>query len=127
MTASEGPAPGFIDDVAHTVRISASENRWIVRLGNWVLADSTQTQILTETGFEPVIYFPPADVAMNQLVRTADRTTCPFKGEAQYYLNAASEDKRAIAWSYPSVFDEVAAIKGHIAFYEKRVELYQAT
>ena len=127
MTTSKGPAPGFINEADHEVRISASEQRWIVRLGTRVLADSIRTQMLMETGFEPVIYFPLGDVNMSHLVQTEDRTTCPFKGEAQYFRNAASKDKRPIAWRYPLVFDEVAAIKGHIAFYGNRVDLHQAT
>jgi uncharacterized protein (DUF427 family) len=125
MKSNKGPAPGCINDPTHAVRITASDQHWTVRLGDLVLADSARTQVLTETGYEPVIYFPSADVRMDHLIQTEDRTTCPFKGEARYFVTTAAEDGRPIAWIYPSVFDEVMPVKGHVAFYENRVELQQ--
>ena len=125
MKTSKGPAPGFINDPTYAVRITASDERWIARLGDLVLADSSRTQVLKETGIEAVIYFPSEDVSMSHLLQTEDRTTCPFKGEARYFVNAAAEDEQPIAWTYPSVFDEVVPIRGHVAFYKNRVELHQ--
>lgn len=125
MKRNKGPAPGLIDHPSHAVRITASDQRWTAQLGELVLATSTRTQMLKETGYEPVIYFPAEDVSMSHLMQTDDRTTCPFKGEAHYYVSAASEDGRPIAWSYDAVFDESARIKGHVAFYSDRVKLLQ--
>ncbi len=125
MKTNKGPAPGFIDNPDHVVEITGSDQRWTVRLGDLVLADSTRAQVLKETGFESVIYFPADDVSMSHLTKTEDRTTCPFKGEARYFANPAAKDTRPIAWTYASVFDEAAPIKGHIAFYDNRVELHQ--
>ena len=123
MQTNKGPAPGFIDDPTYVVRIAASEQRWTARLGDIVLADSTRAQVLNETGFEPVIYFPSEDVSMGNLLPTDDRTTCPFKGEARYFVSAVAKDARPIAWTYPAVFDEVAPVKGHVAFYNDRKAL----
>ena len=123
MKTNKGPAPGFIDNTDHVVEITGSDQCWTVRLGDLVLADSTRAQVLKETGFESVIYFPSEDVSMSHLIHTDDRTTCPFKSEARYFVNAAAEGGRPIAWTYPSVFDEAAPIKGHVAFFDDRVEL----
>ena len=125
MKTNKGPAPGLIDHPSHAVQITASDQRWTAQLSELVLATSTRTKVLKETGYEPVIYFPAEDVSMSHLTQTDDRTTCPFKGEARYFVNATAEDGRPIAWTYPAVFDEVARIKGHVAFYGARVNLHQ--
>ncbi len=125
MSTNKGSAPGFINHPGHVVRIASAEHRWTVRDGDVVLADSHRTLVVEETGYEPVIYFPPEDVSSERLIQTEDRSTCPFKGEARYFVHAATDDSQPIAWIYPSVFDEVAPIKGYIAFYEDRVELHE--
>ena len=126
MSINKGPAPGFINHPDHAIRIASSGHRWTVRDGDVVLADSHRTRVVEETGYERVIYFPPRDVSTERLVQTEDRSTCPFKGEARYFVQAAADNGQPIAWTYPSVFDEVAPIKGYIAFYEDRVELQEA-
>ncbi len=123
MSANKGPAPGFINHPDHVVRIESSEKRWTVRDGDVVLADSRKTLIVEETGYERVIYFPPEDVSMEHLFQTEDRSTCPFKGEARYFVHNVAKNGQPLAWTYPSVFDEVAPINGYIAFYEDRINL----
>jgi len=125
MNTSKGPSPGFINHPDHVVRIEPTENRWTVRDGDVVLADSHKTLIVEETGYERVIYFPPEDVSTERLIQTEHRTTCPFKGEAHYFVHATAENGQPLAWTYPSVYDEVAPIKGYIAFYEDRIELQE--
>lgn len=123
MSTKKGPAPGFINHPEHVVRIASASSRWTVRDGNVVLADSRLALVVEETGYERVIYFPPEDVSTQLLHETEDRTICPFKGEARYFVRVATNNTQPIAWSYPSVFDEVAPIKGYIAFYEDRIQL----
>ncbi len=125
MSTNKGPAPGFINHPDHVVQITSSGHRWTVRGGDTVLADSRRTLVVEETGYERVIYFPPEDVSMERLIQTDHRTTCPFKGEALYFVDAAADNGQPLAWIYPSVFDEVAPIKGYIAFYEDRIELQE--
>ncbi len=122
---TKGPAPGFINHSDHHVRIASSDQHWIVRDGDTVLPQSRRTLVVEETGYERVIYFPPEDVSIQRLIQTDDRSTCPFKGEARYFVHAVSENKQPIAWTYPSVYDEVALIQGHISFYEDRVNLQE--
>ncbi len=125
MSANKGPAPGFINHPDHVVRIASADHRWTVRDGDTVLADSRRTLVVEETGYERVIYFPPEDVSMERLIQTEHVTTCPFKGEARYLVQATAENSPPIAWTYPSVFDEVAPIQSYIAFYEDRVNLQE--
>ncbi len=125
MNTNKGPAPGFINHPDHVVQIVPSDHRWTVRDGDVVLAVSRRALVVAETGYERVIYFPPEDVSLERLIQTEHRTTCPFKGEARYMVHAVAENSQPLAWTYPSVYDEVAPIKGYIAFYEDRVELQE--
>lgn len=68
--------------------------------------------MVEETAYERVIYFPPEDVSMQRLTQTDDRSTCPFKGEARYFVHAVTENTQPIAWAYPSVYDEVGFYPG---------------
>lgn len=123
MSTNKGPAPGFINHPEHVVRIAPADKRWTVRDGDIVLADSRRALVVAETGYERVIYFPPEDVSLERLIEIDHRTTCPFKGEARYFVHAVAKNGQPLAWIYPSVYDEVAPIQSYIAFYEDRVEL----
>ncbi len=125
MSTNKGPGPGFINHPDHLVRIASSNHRWTVRNGDAILADSRRTLVVEETGYERVIYFPPEDVSLEQLMQTEHRTTCPFKGEARYFVRAVAKNGQPLAWTYPSVYDDVAPIQSYIAFYEDRVELQE--
>ncbi len=118
---TKGPAPGFINHTDHHVRIMSSDQHWMVHDGEMVLAQSRSALVVEETGYERVIYFPPESVSKQRLIQTDDRSNCPFKGEARYFVLAGTENKQPIAWTYPSVYEEVASIQGYIAFYEERV------
>jgi uncharacterized protein (DUF427 family) len=49
---------------------------------------------------------------------TAKTTFCPFKGTASHWTVGGVENA---AWSYEDPKDEVAAIRGRLAFYPDRV------
>ena len=127
MTISKGPAPGLVNHPDHVVRITTSDHRWTVRVGETVVATSTRALVVEETDYERVLYFPPEDVAAGQLTPIDRLTTCPFKGEAHYFAGANQESGPPLAWMYPSVYDEVSSIAGYIAFYEDQVEIVQET
>ncbi len=100
-----------------------ADSRWQVHSGDELLADSTATLIVDESGYAPAVYFPRADVRVEQLAGSDSKTTCPFKGEAAYWRLASTGDSRDIAWSYPDTYDEVTDIAGFIAFYADRVTI----
>jgi len=125
MSGNKGPAPGFINHPEHIVRVTPSDSRWVVCANDVVLADSVGAKVVDETGYRRVVYFPASDVSTDLLAMTEDRTTCPFKGEARYFVQRDFDSDHVIAWTYPLVFDEIALLEGHIAFYNDRIELQQ--
>ena len=56
------------------------------------------------------------------LDQTETTSHCPHKGQASYYsIIAKSGEIKDAAWSYEDPKDEIAAIKGYLAFYPDRV------
>lgn len=118
-----GPSPGARRAPDHRILIEQDTGHWTVTIDGIGIADSMKALAVDETGYERVIYFPPADVRTDRLSESETRTTCPFKGEAHYYAAGPGEERCDVAWYYPSVYDEVAPIAGYIAFYRDRVNI----
>lgn len=124
--AQPNPAPGFIDHPDHRIDLSECAERQRAIFDKLVIADSARALIVQEADYSPVIYFPPGDVNMELLERTDNASHCPFKGDASYWSiiggNAAEKDKgENAAWSYQAPYDEMARLRGYIAFYADRV------
>ena len=104
----------------HPITIEPADVTVTVRLGDDILARSDHALVLREASLPPVFYIPRGDAAMTLLEPSATRTHCPYKGDASYF--SASSGARDVAWSYEDPFDQVAAIKDHLAFYPNRVD-----
>jgi uncharacterized protein (DUF427 family) len=101
------------------IRIRKAEGIWTIRAGGAVLAETKNALELTEGDAPPVIYFPRDDIAMAFLDHTDHSSHCPHKGDASYYsIVTKSRTLENAAWSYEAPHENVAAIKGHLAFYE---------
>ncbi len=104
--------------MADHITITEADGTWVVRAGGAVLGESENALELSEGDYDPVIYFPRGDIAMDFLDQTDKVTTCPWKGEAQHFsISTSGSMLENSAWSYETPKPEVAAIAGHIAFY----------
>ena len=91
---------------------------WVVRAGGAVLGESARALELTEGSYDPVIYFPRDDIAMEFLDASDKKTTCPHKGEASYFsIVTKSTTLNDAVWSYEAPKEAVSAIAGHLAFF----------
>lgn len=120
-------APGFKKYPAHRVSVRPAGVRVTVKYKDETIADTNRAVALEEamassSVLAPVVYYVPReDVNMERLVRTSHKTHCPFKGDAAYY-SFKDGDENAV-WSYEAPYDEMMAIKGHLAFYPDKVEI----
>ena len=81
---------------------------------NTVIAESDAT-VLVEGNH----YFPMASVNPQYITFSNHKTTCPWKGTAQYFsLLVNGEMNTNAAWSYPEPKPEAEAIRGYIAFWK---------
>jgi uncharacterized protein (DUF427 family) len=107
----------------HQIDLRDDPRQVDVVIGDVVVASSTQTLTLHETGLPVRHYFPPDDVRMEHLDATPTETVCPFKGQAAYWTVRVGDDEhRDLAWSYPTPIDGMERIAGRICFYVERAD-----
>jgi uncharacterized protein (DUF427 family) len=113
----EAPARGqamYIEPIGKRLRVV---------LADQTIADSTHTLLLSESGLQPIHYFPRADVRTEVLEPSDRHTRCPKKGEASYHtLRVGDRVEEAAAWYYPDPLPGAEAIRDHIAFYFGRMD-----
>ncbi|KAF7594769.1 hypothetical protein BBP40_008476 [Aspergillus hancockii] len=98
-----------------------------VEVDGYEIASTTHPKLLYETGLPVRTYIPPMDVRLDLLKDDVDLTTsCPYKGDADYYIIKLpnGQEKSGLAWWYKMPTAESAGIKGHIAFYDEKVDVW---
>ena len=78
--------------------------------------------VVAESGHTVVVegnhYFPPASIKTEYFRKSEAHTTCPWKGEANYYdIVVNGRVNKDAAWYYPDPSDAANEIKGHVAFW----------
>jgi uncharacterized protein (DUF427 family) len=88
-----------------------------------VIAESANAVRVLETSHPPAFYLPPEDVNMGYLTLGRGRSICEWKGNAEYWDLAVSNDTVPnAAWSYPEPLPAYAALAGWLSFYAGRVD-----
>lgn len=106
--------------MADHIKIRPADGTWVVRAGGAVLGESNAALELTEGDYDPVIYFPRGDIAMDFLDVSEKVTTCPHKGDAVHFsIVTKSTVLKDAAWSYDNPIGGVTDIAGHLAFYAR--------
>lgn len=94
-----------------------------VELEGEVLADSTRALLLFETMLPTRCYLPREDVRV-PLEPGELRSWCAYKGQASYWSPTVGGHVRPdLAWSYEQPLHEAAQARGHIAFFDERVDV----
>ena len=79
-----------------------------------VIAESDTYEVV-----EGNIYFPQDSVKKEYLKPSDTHTTCPWKGEANYYhIEVEGQVNNDAAWYYSDPKPAAANIKDHIAFWK---------
>ena len=115
---------GHPRDPFHRIDILQSSRNVRIEHRGVVLAESTEPSLLFETLLPMRCYLPREDVIVPLESSTA-LSTCAYKGHARYFSCAAAEDRlEDIAWSYESPLREAEQIRGLIAFYGERLDVF---
>lgn len=81
---------------------------------NQVIAHSEDTVLI-----EGNHYFPEESIDKEFFTESNTLTTCPWKGEANYYtLHVKGEQNSDAAWYYPETSELAQKIKGYVAFWK---------
>jgi uncharacterized protein (DUF427 family) len=108
------------DEPRHFMEYTYPEARYVARVGDQIVADSTAVLKLSEVGYhiyDPVIYFPLDDLNLDVLKATSKTSHCPLKGDTNYYDLAASNMRaEAVGWCYSAPLDFAKTLAGYAAF-----------
>ena len=112
----------------HPLSFSDNPTRVRARFENHVIADTAEAVTLQEASLDAVQYFPRKDVETGFLSQTDKEYTCPYKGPCVFYSMMINGDlQENVAWSYEEPYPAAERIRGHIAFYPDRVQVYEVT
>jgi len=107
----EAPRPGA------AVYVEPTGKRVRAQLAGQMVADSTRALLLSESGHQPVYYFPRRDVRLDLLRPSRRQSADPNKGVASYYdATFGPRLEPDVAWEYPEPLVGVRTIKDHVAF-----------
>lgn len=86
------------------------------------IARSERAVLLFETGLPARVYLPREDVAAD-LVASARRTVCPYKGEATYFsVRLGDRLIEDAAWSYAQPLAEALGVGGLVSFLHDEIQ-----
>jgi class 3 adenylate cyclase/uncharacterized protein (DUF427 family) len=106
-----------MDGAAYRISMETVPRRIRVVLAGVTVADSVNARVLHETRQRPTYYFPRGDVRMDLLEATAQRTHCPFKGNASYWtVHAGDRVAEHAVWSYETPLSGCTELAGLLAF-----------
>lgn len=103
---------------SHAVRTEPCPRRIRGVIDGHTVVDSTRALYLFETGYQPVYYFPLADVNKELLAPTDRHTRCPYKGIADYWsIRTPQRTVENAVWGYPEPIAAIPEIADYVAFY----------
>ncbi|WP_299349494.1 DUF427 domain-containing protein [uncultured Shimia sp.] len=101
----------------YAIRIEPLQGVVRAWLGDRLVAETTNAQVMYETRLPPAVYFPREDILADLSEPTELKTFCPFKGTARY--RDLTSDGGAITnavWSYDNPLPESMEIAGYVGF-----------
>lgn len=117
-----GKSPGHRKWPEHKVEERRLQERMQVEAAGRVIAESADVIRVKEDEQPDRYYFPRDDINMSLLERTDSTSECPFKGTAHYFsVNVSDKHLDDAAWTYEEPYEEHAALKDRVAFYDDKV------
>ena len=118
-----GPGRESVWDYPRPPRLEPVASELRVEFAGEVVARSRAGLRVCETASPPCYYLPPADVRLEWLVPSQQRSFCEWKGLASYFdLRIGDRRARDCAWTYRQPASPFEPLRDHVAFYPGRVD-----
>lgn len=117
---------GHPKDPYKRIEIFPSTRDIRIELDGIVVAQSNSNMFLYETMLRTRYYLPATAVKDWTFLSRSDTTTsCPYKGQAEYYhLRVGNKLIEDAVWYYRNPTLESAAIQGRLCFYNEKVDVF---
>ncbi|KAK5122423.1 hypothetical protein LTR85_004007 [Meristemomyces frigidus] len=122
----EEDTPMFVHPKDPFKRVDVFQSRRHIRVfvDGEVVAETTTSAHLYETGLPERYYMPLTAVRPDVLRPSKTRTQCPYKGEAEYYsVEINGKVHKDIVWFYNNPTLESALVTGLVCFYNEKVDI----
>ncbi|KAI0032122.1 hypothetical protein K488DRAFT_78655 [Vararia minispora EC-137] len=107
------------------VMILPSSKHIRVEIDGVEVANTHSAQRLYETSLPVRSYIPMTDVRLDLMTESTMTTACPYKGTANYFdIHLPSGTKSGLVWWYKHPTLESVAVKGLVAFYDEKVDVW---
>ncbi|KAL5486128.1 hypothetical protein ACEPAI_7172 [Sanghuangporus weigelae] len=109
------------------IEVLQSSRHIRVEIDGVEVANSERPRLLFETGLPVRTYIPKIDCRMDLFEPTKLITECPYKGIASYYsvrLPDSGKLAENVVWWYRTPLAECIDIKGLVAFYDEKVNVW---
>ncbi|HEY3317008.1 MAG TPA: DUF427 domain-containing protein [Coriobacteriia bacterium] len=129
MAAGAGPTRGgktleSVWDYPLPPEVEASPAHAQVVLNGFVIADSSATLRVVQTGLAPAYYFPPEDVRSAYLRPNGVHTHCSYRGRASYFdVVVGDREVKSGAWTYRDPNPGFEQLADRIAYYPGRMDV----
>ncbi len=102
-----------------------STRRVRIELDGLLLAESSATVMVFETGLPTRYYFDRSAVDFDHMKATDTTTSCPYKGRTSQYWSilAGGAIHPDLAWGYDFPTRQLLPIAGLVAFYNEKVDV----
>ncbi len=113
-----GPDQESVWDYPRPPRLETTSRHLRVSFAGITIAESRRAYRVLETSQPPAYYLDPADVHVEHLVVSTQRTFCEWKGLATYFdVVVNGEVAPGAVWTYPDPTAGFTEIRDHLAFY----------
>lgn len=114
---------GHPHDLYHRIDVLASTRHVRVLRDGDVLADSRRAKILFETALPPRYYLPLEDVRA-ELLPSATKTRCAYKGSASYYsVRVGDGTVDDLVWTYTEPQLDALPVRDLLCFFNERCDI----
>lgn len=108
------PRPAILEDTNKQIKVIYND---------LILAETTRGKRVLETSHPPVYYIPAADVRLEHLIETSQRTWCEWKGWCQYYdVSVGDQYVSAAVWRYFEPTPNFVSIQEYYSFYARLMD-----
>jgi uncharacterized protein (DUF427 family) len=121
--AEDGQIFGHPRDPYHRIDVFPSTRHVRVLRRGEVLAETRRSKILFETALPPRYYMPVEDVRA-ELVPSAKKTRCAYKGSASYWsVRSGGRLYEDLVWTYTDPQLDAVPVRDLLCFFNERVDL----